>query len=126
VLPSDYFSVVSRGIRALLAVEGQLRAKAESDSDSSALWLQLRDVKSLTGWLESADDWEWQTGLARTFSSPRDFGVLEEAFVEARSSPYEETTAIRALITFLTRYERGDFPFESSSTYPQTPNNPKR
>ena len=46
-------------------------------------------------------------------------GVLEEAVAEATSSPYDDAPAITALIAFLTRYQRRDFPFEDPSTYPQ-------
>jgi len=116
---------VNKGVRALREVEAQLRARAESTPESNALWLRLRDVKSLAGWLDGADDWEWQTGCARTFSSPRDFGVLEEASAEAILLPYDGASAITALITFLTRYQRGDFPFEDSRTFPQSSGSPE-
>jgi len=100
-------------------VEAQLRARAVSTPESSSAWLRVRDVKSLLGWLVGEDDWAWQTGLARVHASPRDMGVLEEAVAEATSSPYDDAPAITALIAFLTRYQRRDFPFEDPSTYPQ-------
>jgi len=125
MLPEDYRLIVTRGIQALREVEAQLRARAESASESSALWLRVRDVKSLWGWLDSESDWTWQTGFARTFSSPRDLGVLEESLAEAALLPYDEAPAIAALIAFLTRYKRGDFPLEDSSTYPQRSNEPE-
>jgi len=124
LLPKDYSLIVAKGIGALGAVEAPLRARAASSLDPGPLWIRVRDVKSLAGRLESEDDWAWQTGFARSLLSPRDLGVLEEAASDGEVLPYDDAPAISALLTFLTRYLRGDFPYEDAKTFPQSSNSP--
>jgi hypothetical protein len=80
--------------------------------------MRVRDVQALSFRLRLEEDWSWQTGGGTDLVTSRDFGVLEEALVDANASPYNDAHAIAELITFLHRYDRGDFALEDLDALP--------
>ena len=122
MLPSDYSSTVSNGLRALRAVGGRLRQIAEHEIQSSESWLTIRDVEGLSSRLAAVDDWYWRHGFANELLTGQDLGVLDELSrnnTDANVTPMQLTGGERLAITqlreFLRLYLDGCFDFDSLS-----------